>query len=286
MEGRLQRRLPDPRQSHFESATGFVVRGAEVMRVALKDARSGAAECRAVVLATGDRQGASGLVRIDRDDGTPQVPPGWQGSLALLFKDGRSTVLAALQGYIGHVVVKSDGVAEVNYVPSTNSSRWADYESRREELDRLRAMVALATEQETFQLRSEREAQALAQRIRIGKALDPTLGLYAAHAFSQSASDERVVDLLRHMRQDLGADLFDVRLLASRLLGVEPEGTWPTVPPCPMLTQTWALLVGRGAELPITLARAGEHICNSLWTTFEPEAGDALMAWMAKGDDE
>ena len=131
----------------------------------------------------------------------------------------------------------------MGYVPSSNNqSRWFWYQKRKEEIDRLRALVSLAVDHEKFRIRSEREAESLATTIRVEKAVDPTLGLYAAHAFSQAGKEEKVLSVLRYMREDLGADLFDVRVLASR--GLTDEKTHPPqVPLVPMLTQTGASCV-------------------------------------------
>src|SRR5438128_8370492 len=107
-------------------------------------------------------------------------------------------------------------MSNVSYVPSSNHWRWREYNQRREEINRLRAMVSLAVDRNTFRVRSNRDANALAERIRTEKGVDPTLGLYAAHAFSQAGNDEQIVSIIRYMRDDLHADLFDVRLLAVR----------------------------------------------------------------------
>ena len=106
--------------------------------------------------------------------------------------------------------------------------------------------------------------------IRMEKAIDPTLGLYAAHAFSQAGKDDSFLSVMNYMRDDLQVDLFDVRALASRHVH-EPWGDYPLAPFCPMLTQTWNLLRPRGITLPPVLQTAMPYLCNSLWTTFQPE---------------
>src|SRR5688572_14384740 len=56
------------------------------------------------------------------------------GSVLLQFASGAGTVLAGLPGYIAAVNVENGGVVNVSYVPSTNSSRWPEYLSRRDRL--------------------------------------------------------------------------------------------------------------------------------------------------------
>lgn len=283
VEGRIRRRMPDVQHDHFESGTGFVVHGAAVAAAVWRAGMAGGTlETRLLDAGGGD---APGLVRVEGPCGDMNLPPQAVGSVGLRFADGRCTLLAALPGYLGHVRVKVDGVAGVNYVPTAYGPRWAAYDARRAEIDRLRAMVNLAAEHGGFQLPTAREAQFLAERIRLGKSLDPTLGVYAAHAYAQAGRDSRVLELLDHMRPDLMADLFDVRLLASRQLGGQPFDAVPVVPACPMLTQGWSLLATRRVVLPARLQRAGALLCNSLWTTFEPAAADDVMAWLAGGDD-
>lgn len=271
-EAKLGRRLPDRRLDHFETETGFAVHGAVAARVVASQAAKGLS---AELLTPGDGQSAPALVRVQHGAKLP-VPQGLVSSVGVQFADGRCAVLAALPGYIGHVAVNRSGVSNVSYVPSSNHWRWGEYVQRRAELDRLRSLVAVAVDQETFALRSEREAAALADKIRMYKGVDPTLGLYAAHAFSQAGNDTQVRSVLTYMRDDLWADLFDVRVLASRRLEGLPT-TLPVTPCCPMLTQTWNLLRARRVDLPAPLQDARRWLCDSLWTTFEVEAGDSII---------
>jgi hypothetical protein len=82
---------------------------------------------------------------------------------------------------------------------------------------------------------------------------------------------------------DLKADLFDVRLLASRAMpwGSRPGFQW--VPLCPMLTQSWHLLRARGVDLPPILQQASAYLCASLWTTFEPAAAKLVIEAIGEG---
>jgi hypothetical protein len=278
-ERSIKRRLPDPRHDHFESQTGFFVRGAMVQEAVASTVRPDlVAEC----LDPGDGADRAAIVRVRLGMGM-EVPAGSATSVALRLADGRSVVLSALAGYIGHATVKVGGLANVSYVPSSNHGRWADYLQRKDEIDRLRAMVALAIDRDAFQLRSEREAQSLAERIRVVKAIDPSLGLYAAQAFAQAGNDEQVVSVREYMRYDIFAELYDVRLLISRRFRTALESQFPVVPFCPLLTQNWNLLAGRGIELPVPLVEARRGLCDSLWTTFDAEAGAIVIDAVKKG---
>ncbi len=276
-EARLRRRMPDLKHDHFESQTGFFIQGAVVQRAVASRTHP---DLEAKLLGHGDGQSMPAVVRLEHVTAM-MVPQGQVVSVAVQFADRRCVVLAGLPGYIGHVAVKAEGVSNVSYVPSANHGRWGEYLQRKDEVDRLRAMVALAIDGDAFHLRSEREAEALADRIRMSKGIDPTLGLYAAHAFSQAGNDRQVLSVLEYMRDDIGAELFDVRLLASRLL---KQGTkLPVVPLCPLLTQSWNLLRARRVELPALLQAAQPWLCDSLWTTFAAEAADGIFDAIDRG---
>ena len=270
-EASLDRRLPGSDIDHFESQVGFVVHGAKIVNAVTTKGHRGAT---VELLEQGDGQDGSAVIRLWN------VEPAT--SVAIQLEDGRCAILAALEGYIGHATFNSVGMSNVSYVPSSNHWRWQEYERDKEKIDRLRALVALAVEHRTFKVRSSREATSLGRKIRLAKGVDPTLGLYAAHAFSQAGKEEHVMSVLTYMSEDLSAALFDMKALASRQLG---DRTWnlPVVPFCPMLTQTWNLLRPRGIELPPPLQEAGSHLCNSLWTTFQPGESDGIVLAIESG---
>ena len=250
----IDARTPDPRIDHFETETGFVIRGARVVDAAISPRTQSSFD---VFNDSNDPRGDA--VRIN-----PGVPA---QSVLIVLHDGRSVVLPALRGYLAHALFDENGLANVSYVPSSNSRRWNDYNVRREDIDRFRALVAVAVERNTFRVRSERDAIELAQRIRVVKSLDPTLGLYAAYAFVQAGIDAQVRDIAGYMREDLHADLFDVAMLAGYAEN-PPANTRPPVPFCPLLTQGWNLLRAYDVTLPDVLTAASRFLSNSLWSTF------------------
>lgn len=271
-QAEFNRQIPSPEVDHYESQVGFAVSGA-IVTDAIVSPRTNA---RVELLDGGDGNTHVAKIRLYN---VHRV-----ASVGIMFDDRRCTVVPALEGYIGHVVVSEDGVAGVNYVPSSNTDRWPDYSQVKERIETLRAKVAIAVDHNSFQVDSREQANALAGAIRIMKGLDPTLGLYAAHAYSQAGMPDQVADVRGYMLNDLGADLFDVKLLASRAMPVPADADGPPVAPfCPMLTQTWNLLRSRHAVLPPEIENASAYLCNSLWTTFEPEGSAMVMGLMARG---
>jgi hypothetical protein len=267
LEARLPGRIVRPGGTidHLESKVGLVLHGARVVKAVTTKGNSDAF---VELLENGDGGDTSALLRLW--DVQPAV------SVAIELEDGRCIVLAGLEGYIGHASFDEEGLSNVSYVPSSNHWRWPMYEKRKAEIDRLRALIALAVKNNTFQIRTDKEAEALTRTIRMEKSIDPTLGLYAAHAFSQAGNDDSVLSIMSYMRGDLRADLFDVRALASRHVH-ETSGDYPLAPFCPMLTQTWNVLRPRGIVLPPALEEVVPYLCNSLWTTFQPGVTQHIM---------
>lgn len=266
----LKNRMPDSNLDHLETSVGFTIRGAKVIKAVTT---KGKGKATVEVVYEGDANGAA-IVRLHNVQ--PAV------SVAIQLDNGRCVVLAGLEGYIGHAMFNDSGLINVSYLPSSNHWRWGMYNNSKDRLDRMRAMIALAVDKNTFQLRNDVEAEALANQIRMDKALDPTLGLYAAHAYSQAGQDERVLSIRDYMRGDLNIDFFDVWVLITRHF-TESLQTLHIVPFCPMLTQTWSLLSPRGIKLPSQLEEVRPYLCNSLWTTFEPQAAEIIMQAIETG---
>jgi hypothetical protein len=195
---------------------------------------------------------------------------------ALVFGDGSGTVLAALPGFIGSIVVESGHVISVAYSPSRTSSRWGEYQGAGPRIDELRALVATSAQFGVFRIDGDKEsrtaaARRLADQIRVLKGVDPTLGIYAAYAYADANLLEQVQSVQSFMRGDLDVELFDIALLADRLTGRRIEvRSIAVVPFCPMLTQGWQLLRVREVKLPEDVQRARDSLRPALWTTFGP----------------
>ena len=254
---------------HFETQTGFAVTGAAVVRAT-------SPKIPAELL-------GSHLVRLH--PAAVDVP---SASLLIEFDGGTGTVLPALRGYVGHIFVDGGLVTNVNYVPSTNSARWNDYQYVRERVEALRAAVAAAAGLGVFRI-APQEALAFADKIRELKVFDPALGLYAAYAYASAGIQSEVESVLKYMRYDLTAELFDVAMLARRNVrpretGIDAVDELPILPFCPMLRQGWSLLAVQGAELPAAAREARDWLLPALWTTFAPEGVKLLREAMARGD--
>jgi hypothetical protein len=239
----------------FETQAGFIIFGASVGAVA-------SSRNLEVEILRPDGTSEPGLVRV-------RLRNGDIGSVAISFGNGNATILAAIYGFVGSVLVEEGKVTNVSYLPAVNAERWSDYTQVRDQLDRLRTAVATAAQYGEFRVDGgpevrEKSAEQLADRIRVLKGIDPTLGLYAAYAYFDVGLRQKVRSVRDFMRADLGADLFDVALLARVDI---PDRRM--VPFCPMLTQGWNLLDSLKA---IRVPEANElrsHLRPALWTTFD-----------------
>jgi hypothetical protein len=255
--------------SRLETETGFAFIGTSIADALVSNGE------KAAILATGDSNNP-GIVRIERHLG-PMC------TVMLRFGKGHGVALAALQGFIGHVFVEGDRVINVSYVPSNNSERWVDYQNRRYRVDELRATASAATRLGVFRLNDKQRAAELAEQIRVSKGLDPSLGLYAAYAYSEAGRREDIDSILWCMRQDLHGDLFDVAMLARSVTN-HLSSTAVVAPFCPMLTQGWNFLRSRAIVLPSVLDDAQDELEPALWTTFKPARTDLIVEAIKRGD--
>jgi tetrahydromethanopterin S-methyltransferase subunit B len=252
-------------RSSFETECGFVISDGFVAGGA---ATHGAG---VEIMDDGEQSGAA-VIRMHINE------PG--ASVVVQLEDGRSFVAPALHGYIGHVTLDEQGVANIGYVPSRSNYRFGGYAAKQDKIDQLRALVAVSVDHGTFKVTDE-DAWKLADSIRVEKALDPSLGLYAAHAYSAAGLDQSVTDVLGYMSDDLGTSLYDLVLLSSR--HIDPT-QWPHVPFCPMLTQSWNLVRPRRFELHPLLAELKPLLRDSLWTTFDAAAAGDLLDAVERGE--
>jgi hypothetical protein len=211
-------------------------------------------------------------------------------SVVIQFEDGTGSVIAALRNFVAHVFVGSEGVASVSYEPLPESPAWSENEQDRSRLRSLRSLVASATKDGVFRLggggeERKRYAENLANQIRIMKGSDPTLGLYAAYAYSQAGllDDARSVDSILH--GDLGARCFDLALL-SRQSGAamdDPEPLEDVYPFCPLMRAGWELLRVKGVSLEPIVEEARPYLRDSLWTSFESTGIEILRPAIEQG---
>lgn len=252
----------------FETETGFFVSGADVSDVIINQ------DFYWAEIATNKTPGS---IRLHPKRREP-------ASAVIRFSDGSGTVIAALKGYIGTVVVDDGRVVSVTY---TRSQRGLSGSSEERRLLELRRLVATSARFGTFKIGvlgrdREKQAEKLADRIRVLKMVDPTLGIYAAYAYADADLPHQIESVRFYMQHDINGQIFDVALLADKLPNL-PSRDIGIAPFCPMLSQGWGLLRIANVQLHPDIDMARDHMVQALWTTFDEKGMDLVINAMMKG---
>jgi hypothetical protein len=93
------------------------------------------------------------------------------------------------------------------------------------------------------------------------KAIDPTLGTYAASAYADAGLSNCVRSVRDIVRGTHGVDLLDIAMLTRD--GTRRNIAAEAVPCCPMLSQNWGLLRAQGVELPGPIAELRSNLAVS-----------------------
>lgn len=211
------------------------------------------------------------------------------GSSALaIFPDGVSVVVPIFNNYVTHVFKGETDVEGVSFELVPEKQFLGD--AQRRDLAELRALVTQATADGTFVFAgqmSERDelAAEFADRIREYKAVDPTLGILSAYAYSYARLSDQVASVRRFMLRDLDTPVFDVDLLNRRSRGDYEalERLEEAVPFCPVMRAGWELLEIKGVGLPRPIEAARQYLRSSLWSSFDPEGTEILAAAIQEG---
>jgi hypothetical protein len=198
--------------------------------------------------------------------------------LDTLAAGANGMVLAVFPEFIGSVTVDTGcRVTNINYVPARNSWRYDAYQPRADEIERIKAHAAIAWRNGEFTLDAG-SAAAFAERARVDKSLDPTLGIYAAYAYARAARAGDVQSILRYMEEDSSMPVpFDVVLLAGGGRGMAVPGRRRIAPFVPMLSQGWTLLTPADAIFLNVHERLRRQQLPSIWTTLTGD-GAAIAA--------
>jgi Caspase domain len=265
----------------FESGTGFTVAGATIDGVLMTGSHYGNNRIE-VLERGGDKK--TGIIRVWLDN-RPAA------SVLLVLSNGSGVPLAALQGYIGHILIRDGRVRNINYIPINPTHgqpvkpwRWIFYLQNKSQLERLRALAASAITGNSFRIGDAKRADQLASIIRDVKAIDPMLGLFATYAYLEAGHDQELQSVRQYMSGDLDAELFDVAMLGR------PNDLPPNFPPlrrvpfCPVLTQGWNYFRSRNIQLPSQLTEAQDQLVPGPFTMFEPKIAKTIFYAVSRGE--
>jgi hypothetical protein len=210
--------------------------------------------------------------------GTEQLPA--RGGSALIeFDHGAGVAMAILPGYVGTVLVDEAQVRAITYTLSANTREYAEYDARREEIDQRRAVATAAASIGQLQQLVKSFGPALPEYIRVDKALDPCLGVLAAHAYRLVDDQAQVESVWRWMsvakltshdgrrRMDVPVP-FDVAMLARKLDRRTVAASPGIAPCCPWLSLGWLQLELFDLTLHPAIVEAARHRLPGTWTSF------------------
>ena len=243
---------------HMETKCGIKVRGARVT----------GAWCTRAKCWIGDLRD---LVWVD--DALPEPA----ATVLVTFEDQTGALVPAIKDFIAALTFEDGELVDVSYEISQNTWRWEipEYRQRAAEVRDLRAVAAAASRHGRFRLDDD-TAMKIAKRMQISKGVDPTLAVYAAYAYHDVQANERITDMSRYLREDLGITLFDVALLARNLVDRKISAADRVVPFLPLLGQGWALLGAHRVRLPDQVQGIQTTVRDSLWSLYD-ERGCELL---------
>jgi hypothetical protein len=143
----------------------------------------------------------------------------------------------------------------------------------------LRAIAASSSQHGRFRLDQE-DAIKVAQKMQYAKGIDPTLAVYAAYAYHDLQSLDRIRTMSGYLQGDVGVTFFDLALLSRMLIDRRIGPNDHIVPFVPLLSQGWALLQAHRVRLHPALTGIESTMRSSLWSLFDVEGLEKLRQAM------
>jgi hypothetical protein len=277
----------DQGREAFQTRTGYSVIGDQIERAFLSGGAAGE-------LATTDE----GIVGRDlRLYPEPFWAPGQEGTVAVCLKSGSICFLPIMPGYIGTLHVRDGQAVSLSFEISAQLREplHITVEQRRRLDQRRAAAAALAASGKLGRL-AKVDGVFHGAFLREDKFADPTLGIYAAYAYSLSGNDadaRSVYDwFIQHASLDPPGSLcpaptpFDVAMLAGAPIRGTGKNPPAIAPFCPMMSLGWSVLGSYldTNSLDKVIVKAGRYRLNCEWTTFRQRDIKPLIAAFESGE--
>jgi hypothetical protein len=250
---RFERQMPD-----MHAACGFYVRG-----TAFSNAR-----------AMSDR-----VQVVELTANAVEVTTATTENVLLRFENRSGTVLPAIPGFVATITLDRESILSVSWTRPN--------EPEKPQVQELRAIIASLSRRGAFQLDIRlidglEQAELLAERIRDEKTADPAMAIYAAYAFYDLNSTEKISRMADFLAARIPVRFFDFDLLTRTLRRSDAVGT-PVIrrPFFPLLSRGWPLLERN--DLPEALRELSRHSIESHWTLFDGEGMDLIEAAIQQG---
>ena len=217
------------------------------------------------------------------------------GTALFQFKEGTGVALAILPGYVGTVLVEGGQVRGINYAPADGTREYRYYLRKRVELEERRAIATAAASVGQLQELSREKGNRLAAFLRVEKATDPCLGVFAAYAYHFAGNRAQVKDIWQWMskiqvqphgvRPPVLAPIpFDVAMLAGQLTPRIVHRAPGIAPFCPWLSFGWAMLDNFDVKLHPALVEASRYRLPGTWTSFSKRGMGVLHEAIKSGE--
>ena len=240
--------------THFESRCGIKVRGARVAAFTAPLAQGTLFDGNLIRIDSLEKPGVSVMLRLD---------------------DGSACVIPVIDEFLVALTFTDGDLVDVAYEPSDNSWRWDMYRQRADDVRALRAVAAAASEHGRFRLEGD-SAERIGQQMQYAKGIDPTLAVYAAHAYHEVQRLDRIREMSDYLRADIGVTFFDLELLGGRLRERSIDRQAQVLPFVPLLSQGWSLLRAHRVRLHPALEGIEQTMRDSLWTVFDERGADKV----------
>nr|WP_232005955.1 caspase family protein [Mycobacterium sp. 852013-50091_SCH5140682] len=248
----------------FETECGIKVRGARMV-----DAFATRAE---LDMIAPDGQ----VLRINGIDGPA-------ASVLVTFERGDGALVPCMPGFITGLTFDDGELVDIACEPCETNWRWSQYAQRADEIRSLRGVASSSAQHGRFRLDRD-DAPDLARQMQYAKGIDPTIAVYAAYAYYDLQTVGRIDEMSNALRGDLGVSIFDVELLARKLVGRHVTINVPVVPFVPLLSQGWHLLNAHGIRLHPALDGIERTMRDSLWSLFGREGVGQLRNALQRKD--
>lgn len=215
---------------------------------------------------------SGGSIELEHAGANIQVEPQQPEEALVVFQDGRGVLVPVIHGYVGVVVYRDGRIDHVAYERSRYSEGWNA--GRANQLRMLRAIASTASSLGVLRL-DQSQAADVVDFLQGIPFYDPALMLYAAYAFHDAGREDLIERLHQILVTGLGLDMFDLALLAENFSTSERE-TASLATALPLLGRGWRMTDVLGGEVPRAAESLPAHVCNSLWTLYEPPAINVL----------
>lgn len=199
-------------------------------------------------------------------------------TVLIQLEDGTGIPFTLIKGYHANAVFRDKRLININYIPSPFSYKRFDYVRLEQEIKKQKAEIIAAAQFGVFSP-SEKKLSMFADYIRRYKAIDPTLGLFAAYAYALSGDFNEIRSVYDHMAREKEPVLFDVALLNKftelngKDVGLKRKKSNSSF--MPLLTQGWSYMNLSNDD---NLFELSTSLIPGLWTSFDEKGVKLLIA--------